>query len=218
MRWLADSQEIIRAITETLSDSETRNFIKQLLEKSTSSGGIIAALLTELGEDSEEEDVFLALAESEDLIEVTHEVLIENCIREADESSGHPYSYTDSHTPNGVIPNTEYREAACTLGEVYCKKDDNDNYIFEGKFEEIIDTVDSALKEYIEEAPYNSSSAYRKSGLNFDDNNDLDRDEISDVCETFCGKWNGHSSLEIVPDTCKCEGGTSSHNRTKNCF
>ena len=162
MEWMAEDSAIFAAVTRSLEkDKDVDSFLEKLLKRFQSN--VETALTEEIGYDAEPEETFMYRArDNRDLLEFTHAVLLQNC-------SG---SYSD-------VSEEVDEESACSLGEVYCKQDDDDNYIFEDVFEEIVQSADRSLQDYIEA----DSGTNKVQGLEVDDDDSTD---IEVVCEALC--------------------------------
>ena len=164
LEWMADNSSIFTAVQNSLDDDEEEDFLEELLKRFNSS--IPQALSKEIGDDPEPEDTFMALAsKQEKLIELSYEVLIQNCSKSI---------YSTAGSEDG------YQEAACTLGEVFCKQEDND-YIFEDVFDEVVDAASSDFKSYITDE--GRASGPGADGLDVDSD---DASDVEEVCPVFC--------------------------------
>ena len=160
--WIANEVEVFETLI-LMEDDDEEDFLKDLFKQLKST--VQTALVTEIGDDAEPDETFMywaAKSNNNKALEIAHIVLAENC------SNGAIYSSTKM--------SEEYEESACTLGEVYCKKDGNE-YIFEDIFEDILEEADNDLEEFIE-AGGNGTDGL---GVPSDDVDDVDG-----VCRTFC--------------------------------
>lgn len=217
MLWLANNPNIFKSVERALRDDDDElNFLADLFKEagSNSSEPISSALTIKLGKDSEPEDTFMALTSDSNLRDRTHQLLIDECLSESNNTTSglnialyYPYSAPRNCKGDACeIPNIDYQKSACALGEVYCKKDSRDKYIFEDTFGSILDAVSNDLSDYITEPPQDRRP---KSALDFDSDNNKEEDEIEDVCEALCLKL--HTRFQINrPDTCKCTGSGNS--------
>ncbi len=148
--WIATENDIYGAIETSLEDNDLKSLFEEL-----SGTTFTDLIIRNLDEDAE--DNFIVLAVANKGLRAAQFVL-ENA--EEDCPKG-PYSSAGDFT-----------EAACLLGQVFCKKDGRD-YIFEAAFEFIIKNT-SDLKDFVEDG---RSDGYAD-GLDVEDS-----DDISTVCE-----------------------------------
>ena len=172
--WIAEDREIFAAIS-SLDDDDDEDFLRDLLKES-GTGDISSILLAKIGDEYEDNFIYLAQRESnDDAVELAHDILLDDCISDVDgDRATSAKVYTAAR-----IPDEDYREAACTLGEVYCKRRGNE-YIFEDVFDELVDNADGLL-DYIEDE---RTTSHPKQSLGLED----DGDELEEVCEEFCDR------------------------------
>ena len=136
-----------------------------------SSSGLIEAALEPLGDDADEDETFLYLADQEgndQAVELVHELLWEECINDTQKDSTY-----------GVVDEDDDQNSACLLGELYCKQEDN-KYIFEDVFETL---VNHDLDNYIRSG----------NGANYRGGLDLASSDYDDL-DVVCGDVICHAS------------------------
>ena len=172
--WIAEDTDIFSAIS-SLDDDDDEDFLRDLLKES-GSGDISNTLTQKIGDEYEDNFIYIAQREgNDDAVELAHEILLNDCISDVHEGvSSSNLIYTAAR-----IPDEDYRDAACTLGEVYCKKRGSD-YIFEDVFDELVENADG-LQDYIESERTRDKP---KQGLGLED----DSDELEKVCREFCDR------------------------------
>ena len=186
MSWIATDECIYEAIEDSFDEDDTEGLIKEIFEGVDSS--LIEAALEPLGEDADDDETFIYLADdsgNDNAVELVHELLWEECLTDGSVTTPRRDMYK-------AISDDDDENSACLLGEFYCKKID-DEYIFEDVFESV---VDNELDNFIR----GRASRYT-GGLGITSS---DYDDLEEVCQVICGTTgNGIiGSSNVRPSTC----------------
>ena len=176
--WLANDAKIFDALKALDDNEDVDDLIKKLLKQINNK--LIIALRTDISDDNDEE-YFLGVAmgsDNSDAVDVAHELASNTCVSEA---ASNAYSKASS----------DYREGACMLGEVYCVKNSDDEYVFDDYFEELLKETGN-VKNYIRQ----------NLGLSSEDQKDLE-----EVCKAFCAKRGGSPATRLFPNAYSCGSG-----------
>ena len=188
LEWMADDQDIFDALGALDEEEDEESLLRDLFRefKSTVTSAMVGKL------DDDDDDVFSVMAEgNEEAIEMAHEILLDDCLSDAGSKATSSAGYDNTGAGSSYnINNEDYKEQACSLGEVYCKKDGN-KYIFEDVFEDIVD-YDDQLEGYIDD----ELAAVSQSNID-----DLDK-VCPEFCKNFCRGSGGDPTGDNKPTYC----------------
>ena len=181
--WMANDSTVFDSLKALDDDDDVDDLVKKLLEQIENK--LIIALRTDISDDNDEE-YFLGVAmgsDNTDAVDVAHELASKTCVSNATSSAY-----------NKVTSN--YREGACMLGEVYCVRNSDDEYVFDDYFEELLKEIGN-VKTYINN---------RDNGLG-GVLNSSDRRDLEEVCKAFCAKRTGNPATRAFPNAYACGTG-----------
>ena len=171
--WIASDSDVFEAISDSVDEDDQDDLFIDIFQEVDDS--LTEALRTKLGDDDEENFIYLAdNSGNNSAVNYIHDLLIEGaCLGSASQLS------TAERNMYISITEEDFRGPACALGEVYCLEVDDD-YILENAFTTI---SDGDLEEFVEGG---SSNSYTD-GLGIDDR---DSDDLEEVCNVVCGSGN----------------------------
>ncbi len=184
--WIATDECIYEAIDDGFDEDDMQGFMSDIFKQADNN--LISAALEPLGDDADDDETFLYLADAEGndkAVELVHELLWEKCLDEAPSSKKSLYT---------AVEEEDDENSACLLGELYCKQED-DEYIFEDVFESV---VDNELDNFIRGG--SSGGSNYRDGLGITSS---DYDDLEEVCLVVCGNsGNKIGSGNTRPSTC----------------
>lgn len=170
--WIATNECIYDAIEDSFDEDDMKGFIEDIMLQ-VDSGGLIPAALEPLGDEADDDETFLYLADQEGnskAVELVHELLWEECINDRSVGSAQKALYN-------AISEDDDKNSACLLGELYCRQDSDDAYIFEDVFEAV---VDDELDNFVRGG---KNSRLYTDGLGISSS---DYDDVEEVCKVVC--------------------------------
>ena len=170
--WIATNECVYDSIEDSFDEDDMKGFMEDIMLQ-VDSGGLIPAALEPLGDEADDDETFLYLADQEGnskAVELVHELLWEECVGDRSVTSARKSLYN-------AAPENDDKSSACLLGEFYCKQDSDGDYIFEDIFETV---VDDELDNFIRGGK--NSNIYTD-GLGISSS---DYDEIEEVCKVVC--------------------------------
>ncbi len=169
--WVATNECIYEAIEDSFDEDDVESFMEDIFLQADSAG-LIAAALEPLGDEADDDETFLYLADQEGndkAVELMHDLLWEECLSSNSVTTAQRDMYDD-------VEESDDQNSACLLGEFYCERVDN-KYILEDVFE---DLVDNELDNYIRGGDNNSDYT---DGLEIASS---DYNDLEEVCMVVC--------------------------------
>jgi len=186
--WIATNECIYEAIEDSFDEDDVEDLMQDILLQ-VNSGGLISAALEPLGDEADDDETFLYLADkegNEKAVELVHDLLWDECL-----SSGLTLARKAMYD---AVEEDDDKNSACLLGELYCKQED-DKYIFEDIFESV---VDNELDDFIRGGDRINNYI---DGLGIASS---DYDDVEEVCTKVCevASRGGIRRSNAKPSTC----------------
>ena len=187
--WIATNECIYEALDDIFDEDDLEGLLADIFDQ-VDNGGLMAAALEPLGDEADDDETFLYLADQEGndkAVELVHELLWDQCL-----ASNQGVTAARRAMYNRVTE-TDDKSSACLLGELYCKQEDED-YIFEDVFENV---VKNELDNFIR----GGDGASYTDGLGIASS---DYDDIEEVCSIICASSGNNRiySGSTKPATC----------------